>query len=309
MGGPWKTAPVRVCDIGGWTDTWFSRQGAVFNVPVYPGVGVRLVPDWRGGKDLWVWLDRLRKLYRFGDDGGDVIVDAVLRRCQAVSGLLIVTSAVPPGTGLGSSAAVIVALLRLLDESLGSDQLWLTAWEIESGLCNRQTGVQDHIAAAYERPTVSAIRYEAGVPHAEVTSVDLAGVPMLTFFARAPHEPLIHDQVISRSKMPEAIKAMSGLRALADVAAEAARSGDVETLGAVANLNTQLQYELHPALIPPWVCVIREVPGVLGVKVNGSGGSITVLHEPALLDGEALYKAANRLSLVEAPNFTVAGSC
>ena len=24
-------APVRICDIGGWTDTWFYPEGAVFN--------------------------------------------------------------------------------------------------------------------------------------------------------------------------------------------------------------------------------------------------------------------------------------
>jgi len=24
-------APVRICDIGGWTDTWFAQHGAVFN--------------------------------------------------------------------------------------------------------------------------------------------------------------------------------------------------------------------------------------------------------------------------------------
>ena len=29
-------APVRICDCGGWTDTWFARHGRVFNIAVRP---------------------------------------------------------------------------------------------------------------------------------------------------------------------------------------------------------------------------------------------------------------------------------
>ena len=36
------TAPIRVCDNGGWTDTWVARHGAVFNIAVQPLVHVRL---------------------------------------------------------------------------------------------------------------------------------------------------------------------------------------------------------------------------------------------------------------------------
>jgi len=27
-------APVRICDIGGWTDTWFYPRGAIFNFSI-----------------------------------------------------------------------------------------------------------------------------------------------------------------------------------------------------------------------------------------------------------------------------------
>lgn len=33
-------APVRVCDVGGWTDTWFGSPGQVCSVAVSPGVEV-----------------------------------------------------------------------------------------------------------------------------------------------------------------------------------------------------------------------------------------------------------------------------
>ncbi|HOQ62286.1 MAG TPA: hypothetical protein PKZ08_16780, partial [Vicinamibacterales bacterium] len=34
------SALVRTCGCGGWTGTWFARQGAVFHVAVRPGVTV-----------------------------------------------------------------------------------------------------------------------------------------------------------------------------------------------------------------------------------------------------------------------------
>lgn len=33
-------APTRICDIGGWTDTWFAGHGKVFNLAVFPTVDV-----------------------------------------------------------------------------------------------------------------------------------------------------------------------------------------------------------------------------------------------------------------------------
>ncbi|MEJ2149927.1 MAG: hypothetical protein P8Z40_10650 [Chloroflexota bacterium] len=35
-------APIRVCDNGGWTDTWFAEYGAVFNIGVYPYAEVQI---------------------------------------------------------------------------------------------------------------------------------------------------------------------------------------------------------------------------------------------------------------------------
>ena len=32
------TAPVRICDCGGWTDTWFAGRGAVLHIAIAPGV-------------------------------------------------------------------------------------------------------------------------------------------------------------------------------------------------------------------------------------------------------------------------------
>lgn len=37
-----SVAPIRICDNGGWTDTWFAGYGKIFNIGVYPYASVQL---------------------------------------------------------------------------------------------------------------------------------------------------------------------------------------------------------------------------------------------------------------------------
>ena len=52
-----SVAPIRICDNGGWTDTWFAEYGAIFNIGVLPYAEAQLkvLPrdevDDRGGVD------------------------------------------------------------------------------------------------------------------------------------------------------------------------------------------------------------------------------------------------------------------
>ena len=38
-----SVAPIRICDLGGWTDTWFAKYGKVLNIGVYPYVECQMV--------------------------------------------------------------------------------------------------------------------------------------------------------------------------------------------------------------------------------------------------------------------------
>ena len=44
-------APIRVCDIGGWTDTWFAQHGKVLNMAVSPRVEVQIEVFARDSRD------------------------------------------------------------------------------------------------------------------------------------------------------------------------------------------------------------------------------------------------------------------
>ena len=35
-------APIRICDNGGWTDTWFAEHGQIFNIGVCPYAEVQI---------------------------------------------------------------------------------------------------------------------------------------------------------------------------------------------------------------------------------------------------------------------------
>ena len=41
----YSRAPVRICDIGGWTDTWFYPNGAIFNICVDLYSYVRIIQN------------------------------------------------------------------------------------------------------------------------------------------------------------------------------------------------------------------------------------------------------------------------
>ena len=51
------TAPIRICDNGGWTDTWVARHGKVFNIAVRPLVTVRVDAFPPGSREARVVLD------------------------------------------------------------------------------------------------------------------------------------------------------------------------------------------------------------------------------------------------------------
>ena len=57
-------APIRICDLGGWSDTWFARRGCVLNMGVYPYVQCQMSVDEARGHEVhaeWVFSSLLGK--------------------------------------------------------------------------------------------------------------------------------------------------------------------------------------------------------------------------------------------------------
>ncbi len=111
------SVPVRICDNGGWTDTWFGGPGRVLNIAVAPGVEVN-VGAVEGTDPVVLTLeasgDRYAVVPGAARTARNPLVEAAIdvfppSRDTPVE--IVVRSAVPAGSGAGTSAAVAVALV------------------------------------------------------------------------------------------------------------------------------------------------------------------------------------------------------
>lgn len=297
-------APVRICDIGGWTDTWFAEHGSVLNLAVTPGVEVQIETQERARDDrVTIRLENYGDTYSMNPDAPPPGRHPLLEEIVQVMGVpeelaidVAIYSEVPPGASVGTSAAVsvafIVALHRLLHEgfSMPPEMVAHLAHKIETERLGLQCGVQDQIACAYGGVNLIDVQY----PASTVSRLKLApGVAMelerrLTLvYVGAPHESSrIHDLVIEELSGGGADDdRIAALRELPGRARHALAFGIVEDFGAIMDENTEIQRALHPGLVcdrfEEVMSIARDFDA-LGCKVNGAGGdggSVTILSD------------------------------
>ena len=312
------TAPVRTCDCGGWTDTWFARHGAVFHVAVNPGVRVVVRAEAAP-------LDAPAPVVLIAENYGDryafapgtrpwvrhALLEAAIESVGVPPGTALevsVRSAVPPGAATGTSAAVCVALVGALRALWGtseeSDEVARGAHAVEVDLLGQQSGVQDQYAAACgginyveipEYPSVVCHRVAAS----DGTRAALERQLLLVYLGRTHRSSAIHEEVIRGLDRPGSSgrAALDDLRLAAAAARDAVEAGDLAALGAAMRDCTEGQRRLHPSLIgsdAQRVITAASARGALGWKVNGAGGeggSLAVLCPPGA-EARAAIEAA-----------------
>jgi D-glycero-alpha-D-manno-heptose-7-phosphate kinase len=318
-------APVRVCDCGGWTDTWFARRGRVFNIAVRPcaTVQVRVHPAGGGRPPLLIAADDFGDRYAPSPAAGrrwdrhPLLEAAVLSMPVPGNVALEVSIAcdVPAGASTGTSAAVTVALLGALDfargGSLSRRDIARAAHAVETELLGQQSGIQDQICSALGG--VNDIEMTA-YPDAEVRQLSLPA-PLrwelerrlaLVFLGRSHRSTDLHERVAARlaGEGPDCAE-LEPLREAAVRARDAVVAGDLDALGQAMSANTEAQRALHPDLVCPdagrVIAVARE-HGAAGWKVNGAGGdggSLTLLGPRSIAASRAMLRAI----LAESPCF------
>ena len=204
-----------------------------------------------------------------------------------------VTSEVPPGSSLGTSASVCVGVIAALDALRAGDirspvDLAAAAHRVETERVGGQSGVQDQLAAAHG----GANRIEVDYPRATVTPIELAPDVRTALDVRLLHvayggghdSSAVHRQVIAdmEAQGPGSAQ-LQRLAELASAAVAALASGDLAAWGLVLTAATEAQRALHPQLISAdaqRIIDLAAAEGSLGWKVNGAGGaagSISVL--------------------------------
>lgn len=290
---PWARAhaPVRALDAGGWSDTWFARQGAVCNLALGPGATGTVARAPGRQRHISFHVPAYDDHYSFEPGqcpGRHPLLEAAVQR-YATAGCPLdveVSSAVPAGSSLGTSAAVLVALIAALHalegRSLAPSDLAHAAHEVETVDLGRQSGVQDQVAAAYGGANLIEV---CPYPEFTVTPLDVPPATMaalsrrvITVYLGAAHDSnAVHSAVIRRLESdPGATEVlMAPIRAAAHAAARALAAGDLSSYGRAMTDSTEAQAALHPSLVSPQARMVvgaGTAHGALGYKVNGSGG-------------------------------------
>jgi len=303
-------APVRVDFAGGWTDVaLFCREkpGRVVNAAlnIYshctimvhdrPEVGEahglslrrelteNAVQIYSADFDIQVEARRIADL-EF--DGNADLVKAAIKRMDTKGGFSMITeSTAPPGSGLGTSASMGVALLAGLAELSGKRllryELAEMASEIERIDLNIRGGKQDHYASAYGGVCFMEFRGEEvrACPLAlrRDVSLELEQNLVLCYTGKSRLSGDIHEKVTGAFQAGEkdTVKAIEGIRETAEAVKNALLAGDLEEFGELLLTNWENQKRLHPSVTNEQINDLFELAlrnGAIGGKACGAGG-------------------------------------
>jgi D-glycero-alpha-D-manno-heptose-7-phosphate kinase len=296
-----STAPIRICDNGGWTDTWFAGHGKIFNIGVYPYAEVQIAVYAAEGRENRILLDAENYGERYivnPEKHWDKhpLLEAAIEYMRVPSNVALevtIFSEAPSGASTGTSAAVTVALIGALDHltpgRLTPHEVAYAAQKIETEMLHQQCGIQDQLCSAYGGINyIEMFEY----PYASVSPIhvpneiwwELERRLVLIYLGKSHRSSEVHEMVIQalENAGPDC-KPLNDLRTTASRSRDALYAGDFVALGAAMIENTEAQGGLHPALISPEAARVIEIArdhGALGWKVNGAGGeggSVTIL--------------------------------
>jgi D-glycero-alpha-D-manno-heptose-7-phosphate kinase len=296
------TAPIRICDLGGWTDTWFAGSGKILNIAVFPSVEVTVVAGKkrRGQPQVTIFAENYGDVYSISRRPHawtkHPLIEAAFRTFRLPSQLhldVTIFSQAPAGASTGTSASVSVAILGALDlissRSLTSHEIANKAHFIESHFLKLQTGIQDQLSAAYGGINfIEMHRYpEAAVsplPLKDELLWELESRLLLIYLGKPHSSSEVHKMVIRRLEQSAKYRrCLEPLREAAVAGKEALLRADLSSFGEAMRENTAAQKRLHPELLGQRAQKVIDIAvqfGVAGFKLNGAGGaggSVTLL--------------------------------
>lgn len=324
----WRArAPVRFCDLGGWTDTRIVPSGAVLNFTARMYTYITLKVRAGNSKITLESLDTDEKAeyqdIRRTEYNGvlDLLKAAVVRSGIEVrnSGIysirrevsLEVRSDAPPASGLGSSAALgvaaIGALMRFNGRHLLPHEVAREAQRIEVDDLKLECGVQDQLASAYGGVNFMEVEY----PNARIFPMPLGAELLceledrfvLVYTGKSHFSSGMHQKVISEADQHR--EDFDALAAAAVAGKEALLSEDLSAFGSAMNANWKAQKALHPDITTPEIEALHnatEQVGILGFKANGAGGGGTVAILCRQGNSHLVARAARELGMTVLPS-------
>lgn len=251
------------------------------------------------GIDLRLRADDLARPPR--PDEPHALLRALLHAARPPLGIELTCTAkgIPAATGLGTSAAIAVTIVRVLAEAAGRElspvELVHAARLPETYLLGLSCGFQDQCAAVHGGLGNYRTHFEGDGEEVEI--IDLVAPPefidtldaglIVVDFGQPHSSHAAHMGVFERleAKHPDSLRAFA-LLAEAEQAYQAAlAAGDLTAFCAAQNLTWEAQGLLHPDMILPMMRDVVDMSRGLGVRsanVNGAGmgGTVTLLAEP-----------------------------
>lgn len=284
-------APMRLDFAGGWTDVppFSTREGGVV---VNGAIGLRAHVDLQlGGKLLRLVSEELGETLECANSGGLVaggklpLLTAALRRFPVLGGFTLTTrSEAPPGSGLGSSGALGVALVGALtkarQDTFSQQDIADQAWQVETIEAQLPGGKQDQYGAAlggFHR--LSFRDPDVGVEPVTLDPAFAAALERQTLICYTNKSRVSGDtisRVMGAYERGDS-KVTGALRAIRDVAlamAEALRAADLAKVGALLSENWKQQQALDPGMRTREMAELEDVvanAGCLGGKAAGAG--------------------------------------
>ena len=193
-----------------------------------------------------------------------------------------VRSALPPGAGLGSSAALAVAVLRALaaaaGRALAPDEELALGRRLEAIFHGHSSGI-DPAAAA--RPGAGLFRFVRGEPPA-ITPLRI-GAPLAVVIALGKRPRSTGTAVTGLRARWEADRTrhealFDAIASVVDEGAGAAEAGDVRKLGLAFDRNQDLLRQLGVSAPEVEALIVEaRAAGALGAKLTGGGAGGAVL--------------------------------
>lgn len=296
--------PVRLDLAGGWTDVADFAQdtpGAVvnFTIGLWTYASVKPQPQSAGIEIFSADFEEYVSARDVGEleyNGRVDLVKAAVRELNGGGGLSIQTrSDAPPGSGLGTSAALGVALLGALAHHAGRPLLDFEVAELASRLERDELGIrggkQDHYASAVGGLNFMEFYGEkvrtARIPISPATQLHLEKHLILVYTGRSRLSGDIHSHVWGNfaAKEPTVVGAIERMKVLARHAKDALISGDIRALADVVNENWRCQKQLHASVTTPELDHLLDTAarnGAAAAKASGAGGGgcVILMAEP-----------------------------
>jgi D-glycero-alpha-D-manno-heptose-7-phosphate kinase len=284
------TAPVRLDLAGGWTDVppFSSQEGGVVvtaALRLFARAEVKL-----GGTGFRLISEDLQDRLEVSDSAGLVrngrldLLKAGLRMLPVGGCTLLTRSDAPPGSGLGSSGALDVALVAALSSARGETrdpfEIAETACHLEAVEAAIAGGRQDQFASSYG----GFLRLTFRDPQAEVERLKLAPEFMtelarrivLCYTGASRFSGSTIERVMRAYEQGDATvgAALHGMRDVAEAMTEALLAADFSRIGQLLSRNWQHQVALDQKMSTPEMASLERTmiqAGSLGGKAAGSG--------------------------------------